>query len=128
MYIEDPNSVLKLSPLVNRKTYKPYYHVSIFYLIMLAILFIWTTLFMSVTIYPILKELIKPNPYSNNQLNSMSYDNFEEGNTIALRLASEISNKLELIKTLSKTADELIESNLESFSAAGKSIQDNKQT
>jgi len=83
---------------------------------------------MSVTIYPILKELIKPNPYSNNQLNSMSYDNFEEGNTIALRLASEISNKLELIKTLSKTADELIESNLESFSAAGKSIQDNKQT
>lgn len=58
----------------------------------------------------------------------MSYDSFESANTIALRLASEIADKLELMKTLSNSADQLLETNLESFSAAGKAIQGNKQT
>lgn len=57
----------------------------------------------------------------------MSHDNFESANTIALKLASEIADKLELVKTLSFTADQLLDKNLSSFTESEKAIQDNKQ-
>lgn len=57
----------------------------------------------------------------------MSHDNFESANTIAQRLATDISDKLNLMKTLSQNADQLLDTNLSSFTASEKAIQDNKQ-
>lgn len=46
---------------------------------------------MFVTLYPSIKELINPNPYSNNVLNEKSFKNFEDANVIAKRLVNDIA-------------------------------------
>jgi len=115
---------LKISKAVNQKTYNYYTHVNFWYLIILCLLLVWTVLFTGIIVYPSIKELISPNPFSNFELNTQSFDNFDQANTLAQRLVNDINAKLTRMKTLSESADTLISNKMNDFTVVDKAVGD----